>query len=128
MAGTHGGRRPGAGRKPGAATVLSRQKANQFAAAEVTVLDVLQRNMIFWLNRAEQLEAGQGIIKLPANSPFLEDEAFNVELQIIVARDRATQCAVALAPYVHPKLAAIEHSEPEGTKVIFLSSAGDDRL
>lgn len=128
MAGTHGGRRPGAGRKPGAATVLTRQKANQFAAAEVTALDVLERNMMFWVDRADRLEAGLDMIKLPANSPESEDDAFNVELQIMVARDHATRCAVALAPYVHPKLAAIEHSEPEGANVIFVISAEDGRL
>jgi hypothetical protein len=73
----HGGRREGAGRKPGTANVLSRAVANGYAAdGGLTPLDYMMEVL-----RDKQLP---GDVRLDA--------------------------AKAAAPYVHPRLNAIEHS------------------
>jgi len=72
----HGGKRPGAGRKPGSATKRTREIAESAAEAGITPLE-------FMLNRMRD----------PAVDPNEQFEA-----------------AKAAAPYIHPRLAAVEHS------------------
>ncbi len=75
-----GGRRPGAGRKPGAATKKTREIADKAIEEGLTPLE-------YMLN-------------------ILRDEQQETNLRF--------EAAKAAASYVHPKLAAIEHSGPEG--------------
>lgn len=46
--GSHGGKRVGAGRKPGAATVKTREIANKAASEGITPLEVMLANMRRW--------------------------------------------------------------------------------
>ena len=71
-----GGKRPGAGRKPGAITQKTRAKAEEIAASGLTPLEFMMS--------------------------VLRDETNSTE-------DRF-EAAKAAAPYVHAKLAAIDHS------------------
>lgn len=73
---THGGPRPGAGRKPGAATKLNEAARKQAAEGGLMPLDYLLSIM-----RDEKL-----------------------------TRQDRVDAAKAAAPYVHAKLAAVEHS------------------
>jgi len=71
----HGGKRRGAGRKPGSATRRTREIADKAASSGLTPLD-------YMLN-------------------ILRDESMDTESRF--------EAAKAAAPYVHPKLASVEH-------------------
>lgn len=81
-----GGARPGAGRKTGAATKRTREIADRAAEEGITPLE-------FMLNI------------MRADLPDVEDP--RVVLDAMAMRFEAAKAA---APYVHPKLAAVEHS------------------
>lgn len=76
-----GGKRPGAGRKPGAATKKTREIANKAIEEGLSPLDYLLSLM-----RDESLPA-----------------------------DDRKDAAKAAAPYVHPRLNAIDHKSTDGT-------------
>lgn len=78
----HGGKRPGAGRKPGVRNKRTRKMLDIVAASGLTPLDCM-------------LTAMRG----------LAEEKRWVE---------AADIARAAAPYVHPKLSAIEHTGKDG--------------
>lgn len=80
-----GGKRRGAGRKPGSATVRTREVANKVAAEGVTPLEVMVGTM-----RALWEEAHSGDV---------------VDQQKAIA---ASQIAKDAAPYIHPRLSNIE--------------------
>jgi hypothetical protein len=82
-----GGRRPGAGRKPGSANKKTREIADKAAAEGITPLEVQIETM-----RALWAEANQG------NALDL-DKA-----------ERACAIAKDAAPYIHPRLSSIEAS------------------
>lgn len=85
-----GGKRAGAGRKPGSATKKTREIADKAAEDGLTPLEFMLQIM-----RGEP--------------PETEDE--RVKLSYVEMRFEAAKAA---APYVHPKLAAIEHSGKDG--------------
>jgi len=128
MAGNHGGRRVGAGRKPGAVTVLTRRRANELAAADVSPLDVMAANMSFWSNEAASLADRLLAIPLPENDPVAFKEIASVLRLLLDARQQAQRCAVDLAPYVHPKPAPIPHDIPRPQRMILQVSPADMEL
>lgn len=81
-----GGRRSGAGRKPGALTKKTREIADRAMAEGITPLE-------FMLNI------------MRADPPETDDARVNLE-----AMAMRFEAAKAAAPYVHPKLAAVELS------------------
>lgn len=86
----HGGARKGAGRKKGAATKRTREIADRAMEDGITPLEYMLQLM-----RAE---------------PSLELEPREM-MQASVMRFEAAKSA---APYIHPRLAAVEHSGPNG--------------
>ena len=76
---TRGGKRPGAGRKAGAATKRTREIADKLAGSGVTPLDVMLARM-----------KGQALDGIGS----ITDEQF--------------QAAVAAAPYIHPRLSSVD--------------------
>lgn len=92
-----GGKREGAGRKPGTANVKTREIANKALEQGITPLEVMLNAMRDAYNKAEYKDAAA------------------------YAKDAA--------PYVHPRLAAVEHAGPGGgpiqhsVEVLFV---GDD--
>lgn len=96
----HGGRREGAGRKPGAVTSKTREIAEKAIKEGVTPLEVM-------LSAMRQAYEG-GDMKEAAT--FAKDAA----------------------PYVHPRLAAVEHGGPNGgpishsIEVVFVDPADSD--
>lgn len=88
--GTRGGARKGAGRKPGSATQRTRVIADRAMADGLTPLEYMLKVM-----RTEP-------------DPTLEPREL---ASAIVMRFEAAKAA---APYIHPRLAAVEHSGPDG--------------
>jgi hypothetical protein len=85
-----GGARANAGRKAGSATKRTRAIADKAAAEGITPLE-------FMLNVMRQ------------EPPDVEDD--RVRLSYVAMQFEAAKAA---APYVHPRLAAIEHTAPDG--------------
>lgn len=84
-----GGRRPGSGRKKGSATKRTREIADKAAAEGVTPLEYMLK-----------------IMRQPTEH---EDP------KVTIAREAlAFEAAKAAAPYMHPRLAAVEHTGAEG--------------
>lgn len=118
----NGGKRAGAGRKPGAVTVRTRQIAEKAIAEGITPLDVMLDNMRFFHEAAgialKRLLEGSAT---PADiisehepqqgAPDPEKPAPNaVEAVALILklRDRAGEAAKDAAPYLHSRIAAIE--------------------
>lgn len=94
-----GGQRKGAGRKPGSATKKTREIADKAAAEGTTPLEIMLRTMKAFADEAE------------ANKTHRE-----THLKLMVA---ASGVAKDAAPYVHPRLQAIEHSGRNGGPLAF---------
>lgn len=87
--GGRGGRRTGAGRKPGSATKKTREIADKAAAEGVTPLEYMLQ-----------------VMRRPTDH---EDP------KVAIAREAmAFEAAKAAAPYMHPRLAAVEHTGEDG--------------
>ena len=81
-----GGRREGAGRKPGTANKRTREIANEAAANGITPLEVLITSMrLAWQKSEEEQHAGEHI-------------------------HTAVSWAEKAAPYIHARIAAVAHS------------------
>lgn len=86
---SHGGARPGAGRKKGSATARTREIADKAISEGLTPLEYM-------------LE----VMRRPSDH---EDE------KIQLAREAMRfEAAKAAAPYMHPRLAAVEHTGKDG--------------
>lgn len=92
-----GGARKGAGRKVGAATKRTREIADKAAAEGLTPLEVMLRTMRALVGRFDDLRA----------QALDEKERAAVPLDLMV---EASAIAKDAAPYIHPRLQAIEHS------------------
>jgi hypothetical protein len=89
-----GGARPGAGRKKNAPNKATKERQAAIAATGVTPLDVMIADMRYHYDRAqEEIEKGTR-----GRKKTIADEL-----------SAARTAAQAAAPYVHPRLAAIEH-------------------
>lgn len=87
-----GGRRPGAGRKKGSATKKTREIADRAAEEGLTPLEF----MLQMMRRPTDHED-------PKIQALRESMAF--------------EAAKAAAPYVHPRLAAVEHTGADGKEL-----------
>lgn len=87
---SHGGRRPGAGRKRGSANKRTREIADRASNEGITPLEYMLKIM-----RTEP-------------SPDLPDA------QMVAVMALRFDAAKAAAPYMHARMAAIEHSGPDG--------------
>lgn len=94
-----GGRRSGAGRKPGAATRKTREIAEQATAEGITPLEVMLRAMRKFVENAEKMA---GI-----------DEAGSMTLM-----KEAADVAKNAAPYMHPRLTAMEVTGKGGKDLV----------
>ena len=86
----HGGARKGAGRKAGSATSKTREIADKAAACGITPLEYMLKLM-----RTDEVET--------------EDMR-----DLLAQRAMRFEAAKAAAPYIHPRLAAIEHTGENG--------------
>lgn len=103
-----GGARKGAGRKPGSATKKTRAIADKAAADGITPLEVMLDNMRFAHGEAHVVlgKLLEGGTEVP--------EAFNEFKELLRFRGIAQEAAKDAAPYLHPRLSAIEHTGADG--------------
>jgi hypothetical protein len=102
-----GGARKGAGRKRGSANTKTREIADKAAADGITPLEVMLRAMRALVDEADAVvrqQVAEGATQIAYPHGLLEDAA-------AIAKDAA--------PYIHPKLAAIEHTGKGGGPVQF---------
>lgn len=85
------------GRKKGVKNKATAAKARAIAASGVTPLDFML-----------------GIMRAPQPTPEDGEEPAVFVARYVGWRDRALDAAKAAAPYVHPKLANIEHTGKDG--------------
>ena len=84
-----GGKRPGAGRKTGSATAKTREIADKAAQSGITPLDYMLQ--VMW-------------------SPSDHED-----IKVQIAREAMRfEAAKAAAPYMHPRLASVEHTGANG--------------
>ncbi|VTU34188.1 hypothetical protein [Variovorax sp. RA8] len=92
-----GGARKNAGRKAGAATKRTREIADKAAEEGLTPLEVMLQTMRALVGRFDNLRA----------AAVSDAERDLVPLDLMI---EASGIAKDAAPYIHPRLAAIEHS------------------
>jgi len=116
-----GGKRAGSGRKPGSANVKSREIADKAIAEGVSPLEVMLKAMRSFVEAAEKMGTGQ--LKVV-------DGEVITQLGLMT---EASKIAKDAAPYIHPRLAAIDHtskgesiSQPGGVLVVPATMSIDD--
>lgn len=87
-----GGKRPGSGRKKGSATKKTREIADRAAEEGITPLEYM--------------------LQIMRRTTAHEDPKVEVAREAL-----AFEAAKAAAPYIHPRLAAVEHTGPDGGPV-----------
>ncbi|KWT72245.1 MULTISPECIES: hypothetical protein [unclassified Variovorax] len=92
-----GGARKNAGRKTGSATKKTREIADKAAEEGLTPLEVMLQTMRALVGRFDTLQ----------KAARTDDERAAVPLDFMI---EASGIAKDAAPYIHPRLAAIEHS------------------
>lgn len=102
----HGGKRERAGRKSGSLTKKTREVAEQAAAQGVTPLEVMLDNMRFAHERGAEVLAK--LMDMPTADP--QDKGLDAFRELLAFRSRAQEAAKDAAPYMHPRLANVEHS------------------
>ncbi len=104
-----GGKRDGAGRKTGQLSVRTRKVAEAAIAEGLTPLEVMLDNMRFAHKGAENC-----LGKLIAEHEKSPLEKFDAYKEMLRLRGLAQDAAKDAAPYMHPRLAAIEHTGAAG--------------
>ena len=93
-----GGKRPGAGRKPGRPnkrTIARQQLASTAASEGISPLEVMLKRMRYYDSVVDlELKKGEG-----ADRGIIDD-----------ALKAANEAAKDAAPYIHPRLSAVDHS------------------
>lgn len=102
----------GRGRPPGAVTVLTRELANEIVASGFTPIHVMHDNMRFFFEKGERLTTRlEHMLAQTREDQVVNAERFHEMIALLhkinTARQLAEQCAVDLAPYVHPRLSSI---------------------
>jgi hypothetical protein len=115
----HGGKRVGAGRKPGSLTTKTREIASKAAEEGITPLEVMLQNMRhFYQVALDAEETLRGLTAAEISSQVGEDATPEEQFKFLLAevkktagfRQMAQDAATDAAPFIHPRLAAIDHS------------------
>jgi hypothetical protein len=114
----HGGSRVGAGRPKGAVTKRTREVAERALAEGKTPLEVMLDNMRHFQQVALDAEATlEGLTveeftgRVTAETPEEQFKALLAQVKKTAGfRQMAQECARDAATYVHPRLAAVQHS------------------
>lgn len=117
----HGGKRSGSGRHAGSLTVRTRKIAEEAIKDGMSPLEVMLENMRF----AHHGAAGclDVLIKSHDASPI---EKFNTYNEMLRLRAIAQESAKDAAPYMHPRLAAVEHTGANGGPIETVSKIQRD--
>ena len=107
-----GGKRAGAGRKPGTLNKRTREIAEKAAASGDTPADVMMSNMRYAMREANAAEIE---LQMELDSADPSPEIIDLmRKRIIGLRSVAQEAAKDAAPYFHPRLAAIAYSGGTG--------------
>ena len=114
----HGGKRVGAGRKPGAITKRTREIADRALAEGKTPLEIMLDNMRHFQQVAldaeavlDGLTAAEFTGKVTAETPEDQFKALLAQVKKTAGfRQMAQECARDASPYIHPRLSNVEHS------------------
>ncbi|RVH27881.1 hypothetical protein [Sinorhizobium meliloti] len=118
-----GGKREGAGRPAGAITKRTREVAERALATGMSPLDVMLDNMRHFQQVALDAEATlEGMTADEFSEQVSPNASPEDQFKFLLAqvkktagfRQMAQDAARDAAPYVHPKLASVEHSGPNG--------------
>lgn len=115
IVGKNGGIRPGAGRKPGSPNTKTRELALRAAEKGVTPIEVMLANMRYYFEQAHSMsEAERGLETqlrdTGADAGEIADALRGLRACADKARRAAQESAKDAAPYIHPRLQAIELS------------------
>ena len=110
---TKGGARPGSGRKEGSLTKRTREIAEVAAAQGITPLEVMMSAMMALYKEAGNCSRDHHDYGDKANEHDDGHAAMITENRIKLLNMAATIARHA-APYVHPRLSAIEHTGKDG--------------
>lgn len=121
-----GGRREGAGRPSGAITKRTREVAERALAEGKSPLEVMLDNMRHFQQVALDAEATlEGLTvseftgKVTAETPEEQFKALLAQVKKTAGfRQMAQECARDAAAYMHPKLAAVEHTGAQGGPIV----------
>ncbi|MBU3617661.1 hypothetical protein [Polynucleobacter sp. JS-Fieb-80-E5] len=105
-----GGARPGAGRKEGSLTKRTREIAEVAAAQGITPLEVMMSTMMALYKEAENYNKHDD----HAHEGVGHDHNIMITESRIKLLNMAATIARHAAPYVHPRLSAIEHTGKDG--------------
>ena len=117
-----GGKRVGAGRRAGSLTERTRATAERALAEGKSPLEVMLDNMRHFQQVAldaesvlEGLTASEFTGKVTAETPEEQFKALLAQVKKTAGfRQMAQECARDAASYMHPKLAAVEHTGANG--------------
>ncbi len=87
----------GAGRKTSALTIRTRAMAEQIIASGITPLEYMI-----------------ALMRAPKPERFEDETLADYEFRLLGWRTQGFEAAKAAAPYLHPRLAAVEHSSQGG--------------
>ncbi|QWD91648.1 hypothetical protein [Polynucleobacter sp. MWH-Braz-FAM2G] len=108
-----GGARPGAGRKEGSLTKRTRKIAEVAASQGITPLEVMMNTMMALYKEAESCTHHDDHAHKDGDHDHDPDRVTMIENRIKLLNMAAT-IAKHAAPYVHPRLSAIEHTGKDG--------------
>ncbi|ABP34345.1 hypothetical protein [Polynucleobacter asymbioticus] len=112
-----GGARPGAGRKEGSLTKRTREIAEVAAAQGITPLEVMMSTMMALYKEAGNCsrESNQHHDQGDKANQYDDGHTAMITENRIKLLNMAATIARHAAPYVHPRLSAIEHTGKDGT-------------
>jgi hypothetical protein len=127
---TRGGKRGGAGRPKGAVGALTkrtREVAERAAQDGITPLEVMLANMRHFIQVAADAEATLEGLTAEEFSEQQADKTPEEQFKFLLAevkktaglRELAQGAARDAAPYMHPRLASVEHTGKDGGPVLF---------
>src|SRR3990167_2995559 len=112
-----GGTRPGAGRKKNTPNKATQKRQEEIAKSGATPLEIMIENMRF------AHENGAAVLaKIMRGEDGSDVDALK---ELLRFRQMAQECAKDAAPYVHPRLAAVEHTGKGGSPLMPEASSLD---
>jgi hypothetical protein len=107
MAGKNGGARAGSGRKRAPlGSVVSTAKASVIKENDLTPLQVMQDNMMWYVTRA--LNARAAAVAIKGDNEKANEQRSKLIYEAERLASKSQSCATDTAPYLHPRLQSIE--------------------
>lgn len=82
-------------------------------------------NMQYWCGKVEEFNERLQELIVNAENPEERREALTLLREFLSARAKSQECAVDLAPYIHPKLASINVKPMDDNSLLDLKAIPD---